>query len=278
METHLHHTAEPTILEEQDPGNFTFNQLLEPCSTGLEAVDRYLHGFKPGYYTLLTGSSRQGKTHLALKLAYDVARDNQQPGEVWFYTAATAPAILYKLLVCSIAGCQANKELSTQERERLLQAVQEVKKSSFTIIDAQNMTSKQVISNARQKLEQSPCKLIIIDFPHMIRVEGRSYSLLSLELADKLSKDLLRFAREANVHVLALRLDDTKYTLSDDLMVMDSDAHLFLEFEKETLFPNETIPRTPLSWLHVNENKHGDTGCCQLRWDKKKLRFTEVVS
>lgn len=288
METHLHHTADSSIRGNRYPNGLSFYHCLYPCSTGMTSLDKYLRGFKAGHYTLLSAPSNHGKTNLALKLAYAVARNTDFPGEVRFYSSDQDPSYLYTILACSIAGYQLKEGLPADKQMRLRQALREVRESPFTIINAQDMKAEDIAADVRRHRCHGPCKLVVVDFIRRVRSEISDHNLPIQERLTKISEKLRLLAYELQVHVLALNQLLPPSGITDQATIKDiwydeqtsmcAAAHLFLERPETELFPKEPVEPDGKAWLHVLTNKYGPTGTIKLHWDAEKLRFSEVLS
>lgn len=179
-----------------------FNDFLERTPDylpwGFSLLDEGLD-VSPGMLVVLGGRPSDGKTALALHMAYAQAETKN----VGYFTLEDDRNTLFSRLKASISGVPLRNILRRKLNERdyrlLADVNDEIVKRRLTIIDAAGMTVNDIITRTHAK----KFDVIYVDYLQMIRSSLRGRGTRQDEVAD-ISRSLADMARNSGVVVVAL--------------------------------------------------------------------------
>ncbi|WP_160665305.1 DnaB-like helicase C-terminal domain-containing protein [Colidextribacter sp. OB.20] len=179
-----------------------FNDFLERTPDylpwGFPLLDEGLD-VSPGILVVLGGRPSDGKTALALHMAYAQAETKN----VGYFTLEDDRNTLFSRLKASISGVPLRNILRRKLNERdyrlLADVNDEIVKRRLTIIDAAGMTVNDIITRTHAK----KFDVIYVDYLQMIRSSLRGRGTRQDEVAD-ISRSLADMARNSGVVVVAL--------------------------------------------------------------------------
>lgn len=246
----------------------------EYFSWGLDFLDEGLTA-ESGDFVILGGYPSDGKTALALSMAYEQAKTKR----VGFFSLETKNSKLFNRIFSSVAKVSGKRikrrELDSEDFYRMEQKADEIKHRNLYLIKASSMTAAdiQTYTRARQ------FDVVYIDYLTLILDDGRG----SVEKATNISKSLHRMAQDNDVMVVALsqlsRPEDkskpkppTLASLRDSGQIeQDADIVMFIYREEPGLLRSRRI-------LRVAKNKEGETGQIPLLFNGDIQTFTQDMS
>lgn len=179
-----------------------FNEFLEReldyLPWGFPLLDENLD-VAPGMLVVLGGRPSDGKTALALHMAYTQAETKN----VGYFTLEDDRNTLFSRLKASVSGVPLRnilrRKLSEWDYKLLAEANDEIVKRRLTIIDAAGMTVNDIIT----RTHAHKFDVIYVDYLQMIRPSLRGRGTRQDEVAD-ISRSLADMARNNGVVVVAL--------------------------------------------------------------------------
>lgn len=179
-----------------------FNEFLESSPDflpwGFPLLDQFLD-VSPGMMVVLGGRPSDGKTALALHMAYAQAKTMK----VGFFSLEDTRLTLFSRLKSSISGVPMRnilrRRLSKQDYTLLAHSNDEILKRGLTIISAAGMTVSDIIAKAHAK----NFDVIYVDYLQMVRPSTRGRGTRQDEVAD-ISRSLADMARKSGIIVVAL--------------------------------------------------------------------------
>ena len=226
--------------------------------TGFQTLDAGLY-MEPGDFVVLAGYPSDGKTALALQLAYFQA----EKMKVGFFSLETSPAKLFDRLISLVTSTPLSdikrQRLQEQDYRRIINYNQELQAHQLEIIPAAGWTVSDVASYSRAHRFD----VIYADYLQLIRGIGKS----RFEQVTSVSLGLHTFAQQAKTVVVALsqlsretkgndrserppRLSDLR---ESGQIEQDADAVLLLYREDPDKLDSRRI-------LRIAKNKEGTTG------------------
>lgn len=221
-------------------------------------------------YVVLGGYPSDGKTALALYMAYSQAKTKR----VAFFSLETKASKLFNRIFSSVAQVPNSRikrrKLTDEDFDRLAKKSDEVVHNNLHLIKASSMTVEDIGTYARARKYD----IIYIDYLTLIPAPGRT----EFDQATYISKALHRLAQDNNITVVALsqlsRPEDRKKpapTLaslrSSGQIEQDADIVMFIYRED----PNDIRSRRI---LRVAKNKEGPTGTIKLDFDGETQTFS----
>lgn len=153
----------------------------------------------PGMFVVLGGRPSDGKTALAIHMAYAQAEQKN----VGYFTLEDERNILFSRLISSISGVPLRNILRRRLNERdyrlLADSNDEIIKHRLTIIDSAGMTVNDIIT----RTHADKFDVVFVDYLQMIRPSIRGRGTRQDEVAD-ISRALADMARHSEIVVVAL--------------------------------------------------------------------------
>lgn len=227
----------------------------------------------PGMFVVLGGRPSDGKTALALHMAYAQAEQKN----VGYFTLEDDRNTLFSRLKASVSGVPLRNILRRKLNERdyklLADVNDEVVKRRLTIIDAAGMTVNDIITRTHAK----KFDVIYVDYLQMVRPAIRGRGTRQDEVAD-ISRSLADMARNSGIVVVALaqlsrpaQKGKREAPLMADLKEsgqIEQDANVILFVWRE----DETSSKTPRH-LTLAKNKLGLLGQWGITFDGATQKF-----
>ncbi len=227
----------------------------------------------PGMFVVLGGRPSDGKTALALHMAYAQAERKN----VGYFTLEDDRNTLFSRLISSISGVPLRNILRRSLNERdyrlLADSNDEIIKHRLRIIDSAGMTVNDIIT----RTHADKFDVIYVDYLQMIRPSLRGRGTRQDEVAD-ISRSLADMARNSGVVVVALaqlsrpaQKGKREAPLMADLKEsgqIEQDANVILFVWRE----DETDSKTPRH-LTLAKNKLGLLGQWGLTFDGATQKF-----
>lgn len=221
-------------------------------------------------YIILGGYPSDGKTALALYMAYSQAKTKR----VAFFSLETKSSKLFNRIFSTVAQVPGSRikrrTLTDDDFGKLAKKADEVRSNNLHLIKASSMTVEDIGTYARARKYD----IIYIDYLTLIPAPGRT----EFDQATYISKNLHRLAQDNNITVVALsqlsRPEDRKKptpTLASlrSSGQIEQDADIAMLIYRED--PNDIRSRRV---LRIAKNKEGPTGTIKLDFDGETQTFT----
>ncbi|MEW5950677.1 MAG: replicative DNA helicase [Elusimicrobiota bacterium] len=181
--------------------------------SGFSQFDDATGGFQNSEFIILAARPSQGKTALALNIAYHVAVEAQKKIPVVFFSLEMDKMSLVNRMICAAAGINVSRvrygKFSREDFTSLTGIVDTFSKGKIWIDDTPGLTIMDIRSRARKLMLELKAKdpnfdkmLVIIDYLQLIRGRGKIES--RQQEVSEISRLLKDMARTLNVPVLAL--------------------------------------------------------------------------
>ena len=176
--------------------------------TGLDALDAETSGLHRTDLTVLAGRPATGKTSLALTIARNASVLYGR--NVLFFSLEMSRSQLVQRLAAFEAGVNLKrlwmKQLSEEEKERVIAASGRILDAPLYIDDTPGITPMQMRSKIRRAMTTYDVDLIVVDYLQKMKAtyqDGKRYHDRYQEVSE-VARELKNIAREFDVPVLAL--------------------------------------------------------------------------
>lgn len=247
------------------------NDGVSGLSSGIVALDDLTHGMRPGELHILAARPGQGKTVLALQLAYQAAAHGKSV--LIFSLEMQSRELMSRLVSCASHTYFRNiqtGDLDAEQWERITDCVAKLAKQNLYIDDRPGLSIDEIRSVARSHRNRIGVDLIIIDYLQLASGDGES----DVVRVGNVSKGCKMMAKELNCPVLALsqfnrgveQRADGRPKLSDlrSSGQIEQDADVVAMLHKVDERCTELI---------VEKNRHGKTGSVWLEPKFEFMRF-----
>lgn len=171
--------------------------------SGIDELDRLLHGLKPGKYYLLAGRPSHGKSQMALQVAYHAASMGFPVG---FVSLEMPVDELGMRLLCTVSRvdsylCQTQNGLDSFRWDKISRAQVNLHNIPLHITALPKITIPELRSLCRRMVSKHDAKLIIIDYLQLIdagKQESREREVAYI------SRNLKEINMELHVALIAL--------------------------------------------------------------------------
>ncbi len=179
--------------------------------TGFKRYDDMTGGFQDSELTILAARPSQGKTAMALNIAYHAAVKSKKKTVIALFSLEMDKNAVFERMVCSSAMANVadvrRGRFSREVFPSLTRAISEMGASSIWIDDASNLDILDIRNRTRKLANQLKNKgqelgLVIIDYLQLIRGSGRREN--RQQEVSEISRLLKDLAKSLKVPVLAL--------------------------------------------------------------------------
>ena len=279
------------------PGAEGYKEALPYTLSGFTGLDELLGGFQHSDLIIVGGRPSMGKTSLVLNIARNAAVEHRAC--IALFSLEMARDSLVWRLLSSESGVNLSRirlGLHTEEEEkRIMDSIGVLSESSIYIDDSPQLRMVEMRSKARRLHFEHPIDLIILDYLHLMQIDGRSENRVQ-ELS-VLSRSLKALARELDVPVLVVsqlsrasefrashvpQLSDLRESGSIE---QDADVVIFVNRDElhyptreawEAVNPGKQYP--PPAEVIVAKHRNGPIGQISLRFVNRMTRFENIAS
>ena len=187
-----------------------------------------------------------------------------------------------------------NGKLSQPDWAKLTKVIKILSKLPLFIDDTVDLSVNDIRSKIKTILfEQKKIGLVIIDYLQLMHISKTKLDNRAQELAH-ITRLLKTIAREFNIPIIALsqlsrnveNRVDKKPVLSDlrESGSIEQDADLVLMLYRNQLLKKEDLINSPEKFeseqieLIIAKHRNGPTGTIKLRFDEKRMKFTNFIS
>jgi replicative DNA helicase len=264
-------------------------------TSGFYELDSLTQGFQKSDLIILAGRPAMGKTALSLNITLTSIKKSQLP-ILFFSLEMSKEQILYRLLSMETNINQIrlkNGKLSQPDWTKLTKVIKILSKLPLFIDDTVDLSVNEIRSKIKTIIfEQKKIGLVIIDYLQLMHISKTKLDNRAQELAH-ITRLLKTIAREFNIPIIALsqlsrnveNRVDKKPVLSDlrESGSIEQDADLVLMLYRNQVLKKEdlNLPEQPDSEqieLIVAKHRNGPTGIIKLRFDEKRMRFSNFRS
>lgn len=263
-------------------------------ATGFSRLDDMTGGLQKKDLIILAARPSQGKTAMALNIAYHAAVDSKSPVPVAIFSLEMDKHAIFQRMLCGAAQANlGNVRRGAFPREiwsELTRYSSKISEAPIWIDDASGLNILDIRTRARKLMSQlknqnKELGLIIIDYLQLIRGTGRIES--RQQEVSEISRLLKDLAKTLNVPVLALsqlnrRSEDkaregNRPQLSDlrESGSLEQDADVVALIHREEYYKREDPTLKNQAILIVAKQRNGPVGDVHLRFRSEFTRFDD---
>lgn len=256
-------------------------------TTGFDSMDRKIYGFEKGQLNVIAARPSLGKTALALNMMWQMAIKGYTTS---FFSLETTGDLVVQRLAAAISKVELTEikrsnNLGIEKTDKIMNALDLIKKSGLNIFDESNLTPQRVREQAMKQTDKP--QIIFIDYLQLMKSDIPTNDR-RVEV-ETISRNLKNIANETGtVIVLLSQLNrgvesrNDKRPMMSDLKEsggIEADANMIMMLYREDYYDRESVDvLSGKSEVEVNiaKNKDGETGVIKLDFYKKIQRFFDV--
>ena len=263
--------------------------------TGFTEFDLKTGGLRRGDLIVLAARPSQGKTAMALNIAYHAAVNAKTP--VAIFSLEMGRHSIYQRMVCSAAQAEmylVNTGMFKKERWKdLAIEIEKLGQASLFIDDSTALSITEIRVRARRLASElakqgKELGLIVIDYMQLIRGTGKKTESRQQEVSE-ISRMLKALARDLNVPVMALSQlnrnseskgrTDNKPQLSDlrESGSIEQDADVVALIHREGYYKRDDESLKRSANLIIAKQRNGPVGTIDLQWIPEYTLFTNPM-
>lgn len=284
---------------------------LVGVATGLVDLDRMMGGLCPSDLIILAGRPSMGKTALATKIAYNVARQskkdkdgNLHPIHVHFFSMEMSSDQLASRVIADESSMSSmalrRGNVSEEQFREVSNHAQSVKRASLTIDETGGITLASLAAKARRMKRRKGTGLIVIDYLQLMGAAAGKRGQNRVQEITEITMGLKALAKELDVPIIALSQlsrqvetrADKRPQLSDlresGSIEQDADVVMFVfreEYYVERERPDESDNVKYSEWqgrmtrsigkaeVILGKQRHGPVGTVMLSFESTYTRF-----
>ena len=271
----------------------SINPQLLGLTSGFYELDSLTQGFQKSDLIILAGRPAMGKTALSLNILMTAIKQSKLP-VLFFSLEMSKEQIIYRLLSMETKINQIrlkNGKLSQPDWAKLTKVIKILSKLPLFIDDTVDLSINEIRSKIKTILfEQKKIGLVIIDYLQLMQISKTKLNNRAQELSH-ITRLLKTIAREFNIPIIALsqlsrnveNRIDKKPILSDlrESGSIEQDADLVLMLYRNQLISKEDFNSRQRQSLESEQielilakHRNGPTGTIKLRFDEKRMKFS----
>ena len=273
-----------TLIEQSRSG------IITGVPTGYPLLDKLLGGLRPGKMITLAARPGQGKTALALNVAYNAVK---RGNNVLIFSLEMEEEELMQRWVAMEAGLDSRKlrdaRLTAQEEQEMYDAIERLAsfRGTLWIDDTCGLSQIAMRSKARRMQTQHGLDLIILDYLQLAkdgetdrqrqdrRLEVEAVSRAMKELARELSVPVLSLAQMSRaVEQRANKIPQLSDLREAGGIEQDSDVVLFIHKDETIAKDAEEYAITVL----IEKHRSGPVGMVPLRFIAAQTKYYPIIA
>jgi len=276
---------------------FSHKNIIQGIPTGLTKVDRQTGGLRKSELIILGARPSQGKTALALNIAYNAAVREKKP--VAFFSLEMDRRILFLRMLSSVTMIPVSDLRSGWFDKKywpaLTRETDAIKRAPLYIDDSSGLTITELRMRARRlasdlKKQGKELGLIVIDYLQMINPGNEHRQENRQQVVAEISRLLKDMARSLDVPVLALAQlnrqtttglrKDNKPQLSDlrESGSIEQDADLVALIHRDWYYDKSNPEKEHQATLIIAKQRNGAVGDIPLAYFGEFTLFTNLAS
>jgi len=283
VEAYVHEVGEAFMRVAEQPGR------LRGTASGYMDLDMITGGMKQSEIVVLAARPSQGKTALALNIAYRQAEQGEVVGFVSLEMSAHALIERLALWQARVSGDRYNTgQFTKADVEALGTALAVIARQPLYIDDKAGQTSVEIFGRARRLQRSKGLSLLVVDYLQLMGDEGRN----QYERVTAASAGCLRIAKELGIPVLVVCQLSRKPEERGDRIPQMSDlresgaieqdaGQIWLIYRPEVYPRMKTFPDGSLvegrAELIVAKNRNGRAGKCKLKFLGEYAAFESLA-
>lgn len=269
---------------------------ISGISSGYPMLDDLCSGFKPGDMIVLAGRPGMGKTSLALNMAMEIAKNNNNV--LFFSLEMPASQIVSRMIAteCSVSAKKFNTgTLAKDELDRLWATIDSVSRLPVFIDESSKLTVSDLRSRAKKldsELRKTPSKdrknnkldCIFVDYLQLM--SSNVFRDDRVRQVEDISRNIKLFAKDLRIPIIALAQLNRKVEersgnkvpiLSDlkDSGAIEQDADMVMFIHREDFYKKDSENKN-IADIFVQKNRHGQQGVVKLRFVPQYTKFASM--
>jgi replicative DNA helicase len=266
---------------------------IKGVPTGFTEFDLKTGGFRKSDLVILAARPSQGKTAMALNIAYNAVTNKKKPVPVAFFSLEMGRHSIYQRMVCSAAQAElhlVNTGMFKKERWRdLAREIHKLGEAPLFIDDTPALSITDIRVRSRRlaselKKQGKELGMIMIDYMQLIR-GGKKVESRQQEVSE-ISRMLKELARTLDIPVIALsQLNrktedrgraDNRPQLSDlrESGSIEQDADVVALIHREGYYKRDDPSLANKATLIIAKQRNGPVGDIELNWIPQYTLFT----
>jgi len=253
--------------------------------TGYPALDELTGGLQPSDFIVIGGRPSQGKTSLALSLAYNVAYQARQG--VGVFSLEMGRDQLVQRLLAMHTGIDMQRlrmgNLRGDELNLAFEGMGLLSELPIYIDDAASLSVGELRAKARRMCAEQDIALLVVDYLQLMT--GGKHAENRVQEVSEISRGLKQIARELNIPVIALsqlsRSIDQRAShipiLSDfrESGSIEQDCDIAAAIYREETYDKET-DRKGIAEVYILKHRNGPLGIIPFRFEARTTRFLSL--
>ncbi|HUT85841.1 MAG TPA: replicative DNA helicase [Elusimicrobiales bacterium] len=283
------------VLERIETANLR-KEAVTGVPTGFTRFDTMTGGLQKSDFVILAARPSQGKTAMALNIAYNASTAEKKKFPVAIFSLEMSKESIFQRMVCSGARANLHKVRTgmferskwtdlTRELGKLAQAPIWIDDSPGLTITDIRMRARRLASELKQK--DMELGLIIIDYIQLMQGPGKRHENRQQEVSE-ISRKIKELARTLNIPVLALSQlnrkteersrEGNKPQLSDlrESGSLEQDADLVALIHREGYYNRDNPELETKANLIIAKQRNGPVGNIELYFDSRSTRFDNL--
>ena len=287
----FYHVATVTQeLLEQTERNAKKNTEITGLDTGFNALNKLTQGFQKGQLIILAARPAMGKSAMALNLAFNVSKMNNN-AKVAIFSLEMPKIQLLERMVSADAHIKLGNiktgKLDDSEWVRFNNSLNKLNSMNLYFDDNSSLTISDIRAKCRKLKADTGLDMILIDYLQLISSSSESRNESQNEKITKISRNLKLMARELEVPVIALSQlsrkvedrEDKTPAMADlrDSGAIEQDADIVMFIYREEYYLKSKSERKGEADLIIGKNRSGGIGTVVFNFMGEYQRFKEII-
>lgn len=252
---------------------------------GLYSWDREIGGLFASELSILAARPSQGKSALAMQVAYHVAVAGRG---VYFASLEMSRVELLTRLCCG-ESCVNSRLIRTgtitsEAFGSMAPAVATVGGAALFIHDRPSLSVYEIRRAARKLHRTVGLALVVVDYLQLVAPANDRDS--REQQVSKISRGLKALARELAVPVLCLcqlsrageQADEPQLSHLRESGAIEQDADVVAFIQRGVKWPGDDAPSDRQAYLLCRKNRNGEVGKYRLNWHPERTRFSDPAT
>ena len=254
--------------------------------TGIYNLDEMLSGgLYPGNLVILGARPGCGKSMLSGKIAYEIARIQNQPTLILSLEMSKDDVVQRYLSEMSgvLLTNIRQAKLTDNESQLLARAAGEISEIPVLIDDSESVTLSDALSIIRKAVVQKGVKAVVIDYLQLMQFPGKNVRALEIGEA---TRELKKLAKQLQIPIILLsqlnrgvESRSDKRPMSSDLKEsgdIEQDADIILMLYRDEYYNKESEERGIMEII-CTKHRNGATGTVKVLFDGEYCRIRNMA-
>lgn len=253
--------------------------------TGFRNLDHKLN-LRPGKFIIIAGRPSMGKSAFATNLAINACEQNKTVG---FFSYEMPVEDIMDRIIARELGINSRLleagSLTDEMYQQVGPVLSKINQYNFFLEFAPDRYLSTLVSRATRLKQQHDLDLLFVDYLQLVYTTEKFAQQSRLQMVSHVSNTLMYLAKNLGITIVALsqlsrnceNRPDKRPQLSDlrETGELEQDADAVLMLYREDYYEPDT-DRQNLVDLFVRKNRGGETGVCELYFNREHQAFTPV--